>query len=617
MEEIKSQLINSNNEIRWFKGSPLAVCSANLYRNPDSGELFANIKFINIQPEKLKSITIDVICYGIIRNEIARIENYTFEHLDVERNECFGDITFIKIENPETMAVDVILKSAVDSEDEEWTNEESQPFNIPLKQNSISSHMGRYFSKFKDLWKEKGLAGERLLYAPLIKNDYWLCSCGTFNWNMEETCCKCGAELNWLEENTDVSALNREEDFLKRQNEKTEKPIAVSQEIPQSINQPEQQTKSTAEPKSTFSHKSRKRARVLTTFSIVLIGLVIITLGIYYFLTPANNYYSAVSLISQGQYDQAIESLELLDGYRDSQEQICRAKYLKAENLQSSEHYYEAANIFNEIKDYSNSSEKYNECMYQYAEQKYSNKEYIEALEVFTDLSGYKDSAEKAEKAEKAVFNDASKLLENKKYSEASSEFLKIYNITKSAEALEQSNAALLKRADHLYNNYKYVDAIQIYESLSGYDHVDVTLKKLDSLRKILSTSIHMENDSSVWECDKQSCSICHMPETLLYEFTFRTNGTYEFKRYCPNHSGEPANITLSGQYKIEDDIIYDLKHNGGSTEWVKIAEIENITSDNTNPNKNAKMVITNPFVEEDSTIILYGNIADEKSSPI
>lgn len=617
MEEIKNQLINANNEIRWFKGSPLAVCCANLYRNPDSDELFANIKFINIQPEKLKSITFDIICYGIIRNEISRIENYTLEHLSVERNECFGDANFIKIENPETMAIDVILKSAVDFEDEEWINEETQPFNITLKQNNISSYMGRHFGKLKDLWTEKGLADERLLYAPLIKNDYWLCSCGTFNWNMEEICCKCGVELNWLEENTDVSALNREEEFLKRQSEKAEKSVTLVHEMPQSINQPEQQTESAVNQESTFPRKHKKRTRILTTFSIFLIVFAIAAFGIYCFLTPANNYYSAISLIDQGQYDQAIKALKLLDGYGDSQQQLYRAKYLKAENLQQLERYNEAASIFKEIKDYNNSSEKYNECMYQYAEQKYSDKEYIEALKIFTDLRGYKDSVKKAEKAEKAVFEIASKLLENKKYSDASSEFLKIYNITKNAKALEQSNAALLKKADNLYSNYRYVDAIQIYESLSGYAHVDATLKKLDSLRKILSTSVHMENDSSVWECDKQTCSVCHIPETLSYEFVFRKNGTYEFKRYCPNHSGEPANITLSGQYKIEDNIIYDLRHNGGSTEWVKLSEIENITSENTNPNKNAKMVITNPFTEDDSTIILYGNVVDEKSSLI
>ena len=177
MDENKSQLINSDSAVRWFRGAPLVVCGINLYKNFDSDELFANIRFINIQPEKLKSITIDIICYGIIRNEIERIENYTYEHLNIERNECFGDITFIKIENPETMSVDIILKSAVDFDGEEWINDNLQHFDITLKQNSISSYMGRYFDKFKDLWIKKGLDGERLIYAPSIQNDYWLCVC--------------------------------------------------------------------------------------------------------------------------------------------------------------------------------------------------------------------------------------------------------------------------------------------------------------------------------------------------------------------------------------------------------------------------------------------------------
>lgn len=617
MDENKSQLINSDSAVRWFRGAPLVVCGVNLYKNFDSDELFANIRFVNIQPEKLESITIDIICYGIIRNEIERIENYTYEHLNIERNECFGDITFIKIENPETMSVDIVLKSAVDSDGEEWINDNLQPFDITLKQNSISSYMGRYFDKFKDLWVKKGLEGERLIYAPSIQNDYWLCVCGTFNWTVEKKCCKCGAELSWLEENTDVSALRKEEDFSKplNESEKTENPIAFSKKVS------EQSSRSSSDfnskTKGIFSHKHKKKTKKITAFFVSLVGLAVIAVLIYYFLTPASNYYNAVSLINHGEYDQAIKALESLNGYNDSKEQIYRAKYLKAESLQTAENYLKASEIFKDLKNYSDSTQKYKECMYQYAEKKYSDKQYIEALKIFTSLGDYEDSAKKADKAEKTALNEASKLLDDKKYSEASSEFLEIYNITKNPDAIEQSNSALLKRADELYGQYKYVEAIQIYESLSGYDHVDVTLKKLDSLRKILSTSIHMKSDSSVWECDGNFCDICHMPKALSYKFTFNADGEYEFIRQCPNHSGKLVNKTLTGKYKIENDIIYSLTDDGNSAKWTKLASIENITSNSTNSNKNAKLVVTNPFEKKGSPLILYGNIVDEKSSPI
>ena len=67
----------------------------------------------------------------------------------------------------------------------------------------------------------------------------------------------------------------------------------------------------------------------------------------------------------------------------------------------------------------------------------------------------------------------------------------------------------------------------------------------------------------------------------------------------------------------IENDIIYSLTDDGNSAKWTKLANIENITSNSTVSNKNAKMVVTNPFEKKGSPLILYGNIVDEKSSPI
>lgn len=615
MNQTNYQIINSNNEIRWFNGSPLVICCANLYQDNESNKLLANLRFMNIQPEKLKSVTVDIICYNIIKNEIARVENYTFENLNLERNKSFGDTSFITIENTETMSVDVLLKSAVDSDGEEWTNENSQMFDTPIKQNSISSYMGRYFGKFRDLWLKEGLADDKLLYAPHIENGYWLCVCGAFNWSVEDTCCKCGAKLNWLAENTDVSAMNRDEDFLKRKNEKLE---YTTNEVIE--NTPEQQEALYKDKKEHIKSKKEKKPklvkkkRTITAFTVVLVILAAITFGVYYFLIPASNYYNATALISEGKYDQAIDELSKLNGYGDSEQEILRAKYLKAENLLNSGKYLEASNIFDQI-DYSDSQEKYSESMYKYGELLYAQEDYISSLKIFTDLS-YEDSSNQAEKAEKAAMDNASKLLESKEYSEASELFLEIYQITKDDDALEQANSASLSQANYLYETNKYVEALRIYESLSGYYHVDVTLKKLYSLENILSTSIHLGEKSSVWENTTMQCTMCHTA-SLTYQFFFSDNGTYEFYRYCSIHNAEDDYEIIKGQYKIEDDVIYTLQHNGGSTEWEKLAVIENISLDDSISSKNAKLVVTNPFDKKHSSISLYGNIVGENSSPI
>lgn len=616
MNENDFQIINSNNEIRWFDGSPIFICCANLYKENYSDKLFANVKFMNIQPEILTSIKVDVICYGIIRNEISRIEDYAFENLNTKRNECFGDDILIPIENPETMAIDIILKSAFDSDGEEWVNESSQAFNITIKQNSISSYMGRYFGKFRALWSEKHLPDDKLLYAPQVGNNYWLCVCGTFNWSVEETCCKCGAELDWLLESTDVSTMNRNESFPKHQSNET---VPLTMEL-ENVFPQEKESSPNVQPKPTKAPKRKKvknksKNKKITAFTIILVILAVLTFCTYYFLIPASNYYQATALISEGKYDQAIDALTKLNGYGDSEQEILRAKYLKAKTLFSNEEYLSAAEIFKQIN-YNDSSEKYLESMYKYGEYLYSQKDYIAALKTLINLDGYENSEKLAKKVEDSLMDKASALYDKKQYSEASELFMQIYEITKNADALEQANAATLSQANYLYETNKYVEALKLYDSLSGYDHVDLTLKKLDSLKKILSTSIHIGESSSVWENTTMQCTKCHSP-TLVYRFVFNDDGTYSLYRYCTNHSKEKDYETFKGQYKIENDIIYTLKHNGGSTEWAEFALIENLSFNDNVSSKNARLVITNPFDKNRTSLSLYGNIVGENPSPI
>ena len=116
--------------------------------------------------------------------------------------------------------------------------------------------------------------------------------------------------------------------------------------------------------------------------------------------------------------------------------------------------------------------------------------------------------------------------------------FMQIYEITKNTDALEKANSATLSQANYLYDTNKYVEALKLYESLSGYDHVDVTLKKLDALKKILSTSIHIGGSSSVWENTTMQCITCHSP-TLVYQFILKANGRFTFYRYCTMHNTE------------------------------------------------------------------------------
>lgn len=617
MSENNRMIIHSNHELRWFKPSPLLICGADLYKDSDSDELYANIKLMNIQPESLKEIEIDIICYGIIRNETARLEGYTFRDMNLERNRCFGEDEFIPIDCSDAISIDVILKSAVTLDGEKWINESLTPFNTVIKQERISQRMGRYFSAFSDSWKKEGLPEEKLLYAPSINEDYWLCACGAFNWGVEKSCCECGAGLEWLFERLES---------VKKSGEKTESFSAGKSEFaaaPVSENtlvQPNKpKNKHETKPERNKPKKKRglsKGQKRFTAFTLAILLLGVMAVCVYFLVIPLSSYYQAVSLINSGEYDKAIDELSNLNGFGESDKEILRAKYLKAESLMSKQDYLGAANIFGEI-DYNDSSDKYMTAMYSYGVQLYSGGEYIDALKVFTDLGGYSDSSKQASKAETAAMDEGKKLYENKNYSEASELFTRIYEITQGLNALEQANTALLSQADYLYDTNKYVEALKLYESLSGFDHVDVTIKKLDSLKKLLSTSIYTGEESSVWENTTMQCSSCHAP-TLTYQFILSDNGSFQLYRYCSVHDENQEDYEIiKGQYKIEDDVIYTLKHNGGATEWTELCKIENISSDSSVQGKNAKLVMTNPFDKSSSSLTLYGNILEEDPSLI
>ncbi len=618
MDEEKDQLINSNNECRWFIGSPLSLCFTGLYKNSATGRLFAKVKFMNVQPEQIKAVSFDVICYGIIRNEIDRLEDFTIEDLEVNRNECFAESEIINIENNDTMAVDIFLKSVTAHDGQVWTNDENKEYKISLKQNNISSHMGRYFEQLKKEWTDKGYKAERLLYAPVIKDEYRLCACGTLNWGVEDTCCKCGADLEWLGEAADVSIRRNNEEIFKKQTLKSEKSSPASVDNTDKLYQQRQKESQAYERRNALMRRNSKRFKVIAGLTAALLIVVALTLGVYYIIIPANNYYSAVSLIRDGKYDEAVEELEKLNGYSDSEEQIKRAKYLKAEKLENSANFVEASRIFADLGNYNDSQQKYKETMYRYGEQQFSAKDYISSLKIFKSLGNYEKSAAKASEAENAALDAASKMFVDKQYSDASELFREIADITDNPDAADKANLALQYEADKLYANGKYTDALKIYQSLSGYNHVDVTLNKLDNLVKILSTSIHIGDDVSVWESVGMPCPYCHSPDTLSYQFEFKTNGSYKFDMYCPNHSGTTVNKVLKGQYKIENDKIYTLEHTGGNTKWTVLATIENISMDSTVDNKNAKLVVTNPFnIKSKKSLTLYGNIVNQNSSPI
>lgn len=118
-------------------------------------------------------------------------------------------------------------------------------------------------------------------------------------------------------------------------------------------------------------------------------------------------YNNAIDLINEKEYSKAIEILDSIPNYKDSNYKILEAKYSLALQYYQNEDYENAKKIFIELGDYLDSnvyiaqiniklsnSNPSQESIYQNAFSYYENKEYKEALELYETIIDYKDSNE-------------------------------------------------------------------------------------------------------------------------------------------------------------------------------------------------------------------------------
>ncbi len=186
------------------------------------------------------------------------------------------------------------------------------------------------------------------------------------------------------------------------------------------------------------AEKRKKKARKIAAIVIPAVAiLTAIAILLPTVIIPATQYSSAMRLMKEEKYGDAIEALKALKGFKDSEEQITKcetaikdAKYEAAVALYSAGKYDEAIIAFTALDGYKDSSGQIEKCetaikdaQYDAAVALYSAGKYDEAIIAFTALNGYKDSSGQIEKCETAIkdaqYDAAVALYSAGKYDEA------------------------------------------------------------------------------------------------------------------------------------------------------------------------------------------------------
>ena len=211
-----------------------------------------------------------------------------------------------------------------------------------------------------------------------------------------------------------------------------------------------------------ISARRRKRMLIIIISAFAVLISAAATVSYYAWYKPLREYNSAVKLMDEKKYDEAITEFEKMKDYKDSEEKIgqCndgkkRIEYDAACTLIEKGEYEKAKKAFEALGDFSDSKamalqceEEKNKLVYAEAAEYMKNEEYEKAAALFSQLGSFSDAVQQANKCTGYV------------------------------------NSKLYKQACELYDSGSFKEAMDIFTQLGYYNSSNV---KAEECQKILS----------------------------------------------------------------------------------------------------------------------------------
>lgn len=186
----------------------------------------------------------------------------------------------------------------------------------------------------------------------------------------------------------------------------------------------------------------------MNKIKIIITLFLLIILLIMGCTSDEDKYQSAMKLIENNNYDEAIKQLEVIQNYKDSKEIIKNnsiyndaVKLFNKKDYKKSITKFESISTYRDSKDYISKindvfSLEDNEKIYQISIKMYENNDLAFAKKKFEELGDYKDSKEyldKIRQKQEITYNESIKLIKNNNYEDAykNLEKLKDYKNTK------------------------------------------------------------------------------------------------------------------------------------------------------------------------------------------
>lgn len=303
---------NSHSEgfgIPWEPGCPLLVALIDITRNPSTGEGILDVKVSNISREIIRSAT----ATATITYASGKQEAYEYDRQDLDLQPAKA-ISLGKIKLASSNIVDITVDvEKVLTTARTW---ETHGPALPIESGARLELSDKAMTTRLTLLKEASCtcvssAGG---HAPIIGEDWWICSCGYPNSSTNE-CIFCHLSKTEAQNLCDPAEIARRQELLNGEQELLLENL-----------------------KNQEKRKRRRKTIVLTALAAIL--LCCTGLAAYYFFSfaPGRAYDEALEIAAAGtenrqNYANAYDAFERLGGYRDSKQQAVEAALNYVEEL--------------------------------------------------------------------------------------------------------------------------------------------------------------------------------------------------------------------------------------------------------------------------------------------
>lgn len=455
MTERYSRLLSIDGP-QYATGSPVLMESGALLRDNANGKILALLKFRSITPKQIKLMTVDIICSDAMHRQLGSPIRYQYLDLNITRNEYFGAKQPIPLPDVSIRNISIQIVE-VGFDDLSICTEISPSWQKVPERTTIDT-------LFPDIELRRQFSlsyGSDCQFNATRFEDLWYCTCGALNLSTETVCHSCKREFLTLTD-ADLEKLTFEK--AARLAEEKRKEIEAER-----IRIAKEEADRIEAERSAAEHAAKMA--VLKRFASIFFGIIFAIVSVIHLVTfiiiPNNNYQSAVALMDENQYEEALTAFENLNGYKDSEELVEKCKigiknlaYDEAIALKTATKYNEAIDAFSAMNGYRDSEDQIVEIQYFIALNLKETKKYDEAIVAFQALGNYKDSPNQIKDS---LYLKAEEYLKSEDYKSAFSVFSTITDYKDVADQIATVTALRAEAREKALPFFKTIGSIVTY----------------------------------------------------------------------------------------------------------------------------------------------------------